>query len=133
MHPLIEDNREAIGRLCRLHGVGSLEAFGSILRDDFDAGRSDVDVLVEFEAKAADSFSNFLDLKESRGFITTLGGFGGVASDPQPPVALLHRAEQIIDLCRSVILMSTWKTSRIMPLHCTHSSKAVFGVPNHTE
>ena len=58
-------NREAIARLCRLHGVRSLEAFGSILRDDFDAGRSDVDVLVEFEAQAADSFSNFLDLKES--------------------------------------------------------------------
>ena len=65
MHPLIENNREAIAKLCRLHGVRRLEAFGSILRDDFDAGRSDVDVLVEFEAQAADSFSNFLDLKES--------------------------------------------------------------------
>src|SRR5579863_3286631 len=65
MHPLIEKNREAIARLCRLHGVRSLEAFGSILRDDFDAGRSDVDVLVELEAQAADSFSNYLDLKES--------------------------------------------------------------------
>jgi len=52
MHPLIENNREAIARLCRLHGVRSLEAFGSILRDDFDPGRSDVDVLVEFEAQA---------------------------------------------------------------------------------
>jgi len=65
MHPLIESNREAIARLCRLHGVRSLEAFGSLLRDDFDAGRSDVDVLVEFDAQAADSFSNFLDPKES--------------------------------------------------------------------
>ena len=55
MHPLIENNREAIAKLCRLHGVRSLEAFGSILRDDFDVGRSDVDVLVEFEAQAADS------------------------------------------------------------------------------
>lgn len=43
----------------------SLQAFGSILRDDFDPTRSDVDVLVEFEASAADSFSNFLDLKEA--------------------------------------------------------------------
>ena len=65
MHPLIENHRESIAELCRLHGVRSLEAFGSILRDDFDAARSDVDVLVEFEAQAADSFSNFLDLKES--------------------------------------------------------------------
>jgi uncharacterized protein len=59
------NNRKAIAGLCRLHGVRSLEAFGSILRDDFDAGRSDVDVLVEFEPQAADSFSSFLDLKES--------------------------------------------------------------------
>jgi predicted nucleotidyltransferase len=51
MHPLIENNLEAIASLCRLHGVRSLETFGSILRDDFDAGRSDVDVLVQFEGK----------------------------------------------------------------------------------
>ena len=65
MHPLIEHNREAIDGLCRLHGVPSLEAFGSILRAGFDAGRTDVDTLVEFEPQASDSFSNFLDLKES--------------------------------------------------------------------
>ena len=65
MHPLIEKNRDAIGSLCRLHGVRSLEVFGSILREDFDPGHSDVDVLVEFEPQAANSFSNFLDLKES--------------------------------------------------------------------
>jgi hypothetical protein len=65
MHPLIENNRDAITRLCRLHGVSRLEVFGSILRDDFDAGRSDVDVLVDFEPQAASSFTNFLDLKES--------------------------------------------------------------------
>ena len=65
MHPLIEHNREAIAGVCRLHGVRSLEAFGSILHACFDAGRSDVDVLLEFEPQASDSFSNFLDLKES--------------------------------------------------------------------
>jgi len=65
MHPLIEKNRDAIASLCRLHGVRSLEVFGSILREDFDPGHSDVDVLVEFEPQAANSFSNFLDLKES--------------------------------------------------------------------
>jgi uncharacterized protein len=65
MHPLIEKNFEAIASLCRKHGVRSLEVFGSILRDDFDTRRSDVDVLVEFDPKAAGSFSNFLDLKES--------------------------------------------------------------------
>jgi uncharacterized protein with HEPN domain len=50
------------------------------------------------------------------GFIPTFGGFGGVASDPQPPVSLLHRAEQITNLCRCVIPAFTWKTSSIMPL-----------------
>jgi uncharacterized protein len=65
MSPLIEDNLEEIGRLCRLHGVRKLEAFGSILRQDFDPQRSDVDVLVEFQPQVANSFSNFLDLKEA--------------------------------------------------------------------
>ena len=42
-----------------------LEVFGSILRNDFDPHRSDVDVLVEFEPRVANSFANFLDLKEA--------------------------------------------------------------------
>jgi len=65
MHPLFDDNREAIATLCRRHGVVRLEAFGSILRGDFDTDRSDVDILVEFEPAAASSFQNFLTLKES--------------------------------------------------------------------
>jgi predicted nucleotidyltransferase len=65
MHPLIENNREAIGVLCRRHGVRRLELFGSILREDFDAARSDVDILVEFDPAVAGSFANYLELKES--------------------------------------------------------------------
>ena len=65
MHPLIENNREAIAKLCRLHGVSRLEAFGSILREDFDTGRSDIDILVEFNPSVAASFTNFLNLKEA--------------------------------------------------------------------
>jgi uncharacterized protein len=65
MPPLIDDNLEEIGRLCRLHGVRKLEVFGSILRGDFDPQRSDVDVIVEFEPRVANSFANFLDLKEA--------------------------------------------------------------------
>lgn len=65
MSPLIEDNLEEIGRLCRLYGVRKLELFGSILRQDFDPKRSDVDLLVEFEPSVANSFANFLDLKEA--------------------------------------------------------------------
>jgi predicted nucleotidyltransferase len=65
MAPLIEDNLETIRRLCDLQGVRQLGVFGSILRQDFDPERSDVDVLVEFEPHAANSFANFLDLKEA--------------------------------------------------------------------
>ena len=65
MSPLIKDNLEEIGRLCRLCGVSKLELFGSVLRRDFDPERSDVDLLVEFEAGVANSFANFLDLKEA--------------------------------------------------------------------
>lgn len=65
MHPLIDQNREAIADLCRRHGVRRLEAFGSITRDDFDPARSDVDVAVEFAEEFAGSFGNYLDLKEA--------------------------------------------------------------------
>jgi predicted nucleotidyltransferase len=64
MHPLIDDNRQSIAAVCRRHGVRRLEAFGSILRGDFNTD-SDVDILVEFEPAAAGSFQNFLNLKES--------------------------------------------------------------------
>lgn len=44
----IEIPNEALADLCRRHGVARLALFGSILRDDFEPGRSDIDVLVEF-------------------------------------------------------------------------------------
>lgn len=65
MHPLLEQNREALADLCRRHGVRTLEAFGSVLRDDFELSHSDVDILVEFQPEVASSFTNFLDLKEA--------------------------------------------------------------------
>ena len=49
MSPLIDDNFEAIDRLCRLYGVRKFELFSSILRQDFDPEHSDVDLGVEFE------------------------------------------------------------------------------------
>ena len=44
----IKIDREKIAAFCRTHGIGRLSLFGSVLRDDFDPVRSDVDVLVEF-------------------------------------------------------------------------------------
>jgi predicted nucleotidyltransferase len=39
---------EQIERFCRKWNITRFEVFGSILRDDFDLERSDVDVLVTF-------------------------------------------------------------------------------------
>jgi hypothetical protein len=39
---------EDLASLCRRHGIERLFFFGSVLRDDFDPERSDVDVLVAF-------------------------------------------------------------------------------------
>lgn len=65
---MIEDSLEEIGQLCRLHDVRKLEVFGSILRQDFDPQRSDVDVLVEFQPRLASGFfAGFLGIGPSGG------------------------------------------------------------------
>jgi predicted nucleotidyltransferase len=48
LHPLIEDNRDAIEVLCREFGIARLEVFGSIVNGEFDPERSDVDFIVEY-------------------------------------------------------------------------------------
>ena len=78
----IEENLEAIVRLCSTHNVQSLEIFGSALEDArFDETTSDLDFLVEFlplepvhHAKSyfsllkclRDLFDRKVDLVESR-------------------------------------------------------------------
>jgi predicted nucleotidyltransferase len=44
----IQLDREKIAAFCRARGICKLSLFGSVLRDDFDPARSDVDVLAEF-------------------------------------------------------------------------------------
>ena len=48
----IKIDREKIAEFCRARGIRRLSLFGSVLRDDFDPERSDVDVLAEFEPGA---------------------------------------------------------------------------------
>jgi len=43
----IQIDREKIAEFCRVRGIRKLSLFGSVLRDDFDPARSDVDVLAE--------------------------------------------------------------------------------------
>jgi uncharacterized protein len=45
-------DREHLAAFCREHGVVKLSVFGSVLRNDYDAGRSDIDLLVEFASSA---------------------------------------------------------------------------------
>lgn len=59
MHPLIASKRSQIAEVCRHFHVRRLEVFGSAARgDDFDAARSDIDFLVEFES---DTPTNLFD------------------------------------------------------------------------
>ena len=44
----IKIDREKIATFCQGHGLRKLSLFGSVLREDFDPTRSDIDVLVEF-------------------------------------------------------------------------------------
>lgn len=44
----IRIDREKIAEFCRARGIRKLSLFGSVLREDFDPARSDVDVLVQF-------------------------------------------------------------------------------------
>lgn len=58
-----EDSR--LKEICLRRGVSRLEIFGSATRSDFDASRSDLDFLVEFDSRAAQTaFDNYFGLKE---------------------------------------------------------------------
>jgi len=62
---LIEQNREALDRLCARHRVARLELFGSAAEGDFDPQASDLDFLVEFlpleSGEHADAYFALLD------------------------------------------------------------------------
>lgn len=64
MHPLIQTHRDTIVALCRQYGVRRLDVFGSVLREDFNPERSDVDVVAEFEpGKLGGNFDRYLGFK----------------------------------------------------------------------
>jgi predicted nucleotidyltransferase len=65
MRAEIKEKRDALAALCRRYGVARLEVFGSAARDgEFDASRSDADVLVTF-TPARNDLAAFADLKEA--------------------------------------------------------------------
>jgi len=50
MHSILLENRDTIASLCRRYHVQRLDVFGSAAAGGFDSERSDIDLLVEFEA-----------------------------------------------------------------------------------
>ena len=52
-------DRERLAAFCRARGIVKLSLFGSVLRDDFDPKKSDVDVLVEMDPTARTGFRFF--------------------------------------------------------------------------
>ncbi|MGQ0529848.1 MAG: nucleotidyltransferase family protein [Panacagrimonas sp.] len=98
MHPLIETHRRAIADLCLRYGVRRLELFGSILRQDFDTARSDVDVLVEYRPEGTRSFADFLDLKEALEQL-----FGRPVDLVEPHTIRNRRLRHYIELEKSLI------------------------------
>jgi hypothetical protein len=67
MLTLLEEKLPEIEQLCKLHGVKRLEIVGSAARElDFDAIRSDLDFLVEFEpGRLPKSFAEFFGFREA--------------------------------------------------------------------
>ncbi|OGA97088.1 MAG: hypothetical protein A3E79_03115 [Burkholderiales bacterium RIFCSPHIGHO2_12_FULL_61_11] len=49
MHYLLDQKQKEVADLCRRSGARRLDAFGSVVRSDFDPEHSDLDFLVEFE------------------------------------------------------------------------------------
>jgi predicted nucleotidyltransferase len=49
MTSIVQENREAVERLCRQFRVRRLELFGSAVGETFEPGTSDLDFLVDFE------------------------------------------------------------------------------------
>lgn len=66
MDSLIEDNRDALNRLCERFNVQRLELFGSAADGSFDPKTSDLDFLVEFlPLKPGQHFDAYFGLLES--------------------------------------------------------------------
>lgn len=64
MHAQVEVETQVLADPCRRHHVLRLSMFGSAVREDFDAERSDVDVMVEFEPARVPSLAGLVALQD---------------------------------------------------------------------
>jgi len=80
---------EAIARVCQTYGVSELAVFGSVLREDFDPARSDVDFLVRFiDNDAGPWMGKFMDMEEELGALlgrkVDVVDWGGIEQSTNP-------------------------------------------------
>jgi hypothetical protein len=59
--------------LCKQYRIKELSLFGSVLRDDFDRNKSDIDILVEFSSDT--SVKSLLDLIHVKNVFSDLLGY----------------------------------------------------------
>jgi uncharacterized protein len=65
MSTVLDAHLAEVQTLCRHCGVRKLEVFGSTTTSAFDAQRSDLDLLVEFDDDPVHLFDRYFGLKES--------------------------------------------------------------------
>lgn len=63
MVPQLTSHVESIAELCRQFGVKRLDVFGSATRSDFDADRSDIDLVVEFAPSVELTLARYFEFK----------------------------------------------------------------------
>lgn len=61
----IDVESTALAEICEAQGVRRLLVFGSALRADFEPGRSDIDLLVEFAPGATQSLFKLIQMQEA--------------------------------------------------------------------
>jgi predicted nucleotidyltransferase len=96
----ISSHREELRELCRRFHVRRLDLFGSATGDDFDAERSDLDFLVEFDPHAPEALSSrtFFGLKEA------LEALFGRSVDLVEPSAILNPYfKESVERCRESV------------------------------
>ena len=65
MTSLIDQKRNEVAALCRRAGARRLDAFGSVVRPDFDPTASDLDFVVEFDEVPPGAYAQaYFELKE---------------------------------------------------------------------
>jgi uncharacterized protein len=62
--PHIQISQESLAAFCQRWKITELALFGSILREDFDPNRSDIDVLVTFAPDAGWALLDFVRIRD---------------------------------------------------------------------